>query len=207
MVDHRSRLLIWPPIQVFNVHEISVNCKSLRDEERLQRSPTPQRFQPSQLEHRNEKKLVDYILKAIMKELQEEPILEKMHDIDIPFELEQQEESFPSLELLDDLQLPRTLVEMHNFWVEQHMQVAPTVRLSLWGSTCTCTQLTMHLAKHQNQIWKLHLKNYAFGELNGEYPLLLDIMCNLKIRITTLLFLLVINKNKQGCILMKLMSR
>jgi hypothetical protein len=87
-----------------------------------------------------------------MKELQEEPILEKMHDIDIPFELEQQEEFFPSLELLDDLQSLGTLVEMHDFWVEQHMQVAPTVRLSLWGSTRTCTQLTMHLAKHQIQI-------------------------------------------------------
>jgi hypothetical protein len=55
-----------------------------------------------------------------MEELQEKPILEEMHDIDIPFESEQQEESSPSLELLNDFQSLRTLVEMHDFSMEQH---------------------------------------------------------------------------------------
>jgi hypothetical protein len=44
---------------VFNVRESNTNNNSLRDEERLQRSPTPQSFQPSQLEQGNEEKLVD----------------------------------------------------------------------------------------------------------------------------------------------------
>jgi hypothetical protein len=54
MVDHRSGLLIRPLVQVFSVHESNTNNNSLRDDEKLQRSPTPQSFQPSQLEHGNE---------------------------------------------------------------------------------------------------------------------------------------------------------
>jgi hypothetical protein len=48
------------------------------------------------------------------------------------------------------------------------------------------------------------MEAYIFGELNGEYPLLSDIICNLKIPIPTLLLLLIISKSKQGCILVKL---
>jgi hypothetical protein len=48
IIDHRSRLLIWPLVQVFSVHENSTNNDSLKDDEKLQRRPTPQSFQPSQ---------------------------------------------------------------------------------------------------------------------------------------------------------------
>ncbi len=53
MVDHRFRLLIRPLVQVFSVHENSTNNNSLKDDEKLQKSPTPQSFQPSQLKHGN----------------------------------------------------------------------------------------------------------------------------------------------------------
>jgi hypothetical protein len=55
-----------------------------------------------------------------MEEFQERPILKEMHDTNIPFELKQHEESFPSFELPKDLQSLRTLTKMLNFWVEQH---------------------------------------------------------------------------------------
>jgi hypothetical protein len=128
---------------VFNVHESSINNNSLRDEKRLQRSPTPQSFQPSQSKQGNEE-LVDHILRAVMGEFQEKPIFEEMHDTDIPFELEQHKESSPSRELLNGFQSSRTLIETHDFWVEQHMQATPRVRPLPRGSTHTCTQLHLH---------------------------------------------------------------
>jgi hypothetical protein len=129
---------------VFIVHESSNNNNNLRDEKRLQRSPTPQSFQPSQSEQGNEKELIDQILKVVMEELQEEPNFEEIHGIEIPFESKQHEESFPSFELPNDFQSLRILIEMCNFWVEQHMQVTPRVRPLPWGSTCTRTQLLLH---------------------------------------------------------------
>jgi hypothetical protein len=59
MANHRFGLLIRPSVQVFSVHESSTNINSLRDEKKLQRSPTPQSFQPSQSKHGNEEELVD----------------------------------------------------------------------------------------------------------------------------------------------------
>jgi hypothetical protein len=50
---------ILPLVYVFSVHESNTNNNSLKDEERLQRNPTPQSFQASQLEQGNEEKLVD----------------------------------------------------------------------------------------------------------------------------------------------------
>lgn len=59
MVDHRFGLLFQPQVQVHNVHDSSISNNSLREEERLQTSPTPQSFQLSQLEQVDEGEIID----------------------------------------------------------------------------------------------------------------------------------------------------
>jgi hypothetical protein len=65
---------------VHNVHDSNISNNSLREEERLQQSPTPQSFQLSQLKQVDEGELIDQTWGQSWKSFKKNPIFDEVQE-------------------------------------------------------------------------------------------------------------------------------